>query len=266
MLTPSKAVEDAVKRGFDIISMSWSVQRNDSTDEALNNTAHLNRLKASLEKASNDQQDAQGKKIGKETLLFCSAPDTGESSLRDTHYPFNCDGISKIFRIGAAQVTGKAYPWTGNQVEYILPGENVGMKPSDMVRPNEDKVLRTGSSVATALAAGLAAIIIHCVRLGAVYNFHKNNRAGVSERSVRAIKTFKAMKAAFENISKSDWTKGDKRLEVETFFKNYGTELSKDAPKSEKEKEQWKEERWSNVAEIARNLLHDNVEKEFAKG
>ncbi|KAJ4361131.1 uncharacterized protein N0V89_001700 [Didymosphaeria variabile] len=235
------------------------------TNEALNNTAHLNRLKASLEKASNNQQDAQGKWFGKETLLFCSAPDTGESSSRDTHYPFNCDGISKIFRIGAAQVTGKPYPWTGNQVEYILPGENVGMKPSDMFRPNEDKVLRTGSSVATALAAGLAAMIIHCVRLGAVYNFHKNNRIGVSERSIRAIKTFKGMKAAFQTISKSDWAKGDKSLEVETFFKDDGDELSKDAPKSEKDNEQWKEEKWENVAKIARSLLHDNVEKEYAK-
>lgn len=249
-----------MERGFDIISMSWSIQKNDGTDEALNNIKHLERLKTGLAKASKEATDSQGKKIGKETLLFCSAPDTGMSSSTDTYYPFNCADISKIFRIGAAQATGKAYPWVGKQIGYILPGENVGMKPSDMVRPNEDKVLRTGSSVATALAAGLAAMIIHCVRLGAVYNFHKNTsknthmsiHAGVSERTVRAIKTFDGMKAAFDNISKNDYARGDKRLEVETFFKSHAKELSKEVLQTVDDKELWKEGRWSTIANIAR--------------
>jgi hypothetical protein len=156
--------------------MSWSVQRNDSEDEAVNNTRDLNRLKRSLQKASNDLQDSRRKKLGKETLLFCSAPDIGQSSLKNSHYPFNCERVSKIFRIGTAQATGKAYPWAGDQVGFIFPGENVGMKSTDMVRPNEDNVPKTGSSVATALAAGLAAMIIHCVRIGAVYNYHKKYR------------------------------------------------------------------------------------------
>lgn len=248
-----------MKRGFDIISLSWSVQKNDSLEKTLNNMADLQRLKGSLLKAGQDEQDSQGKKIGKETLLFCSAPDTGESSVTDSHYPFNCEGVSKIFRIGAAQVTGKAYPWVGTQVDYILPGEKVGMKTTDMVRPIEDKVLRTGSSVATALAAGLAAMVIHCVRLGAVYNHYQRNQTGVSEQSVRAIKTYKGMKAAFETISKRD-----RRLGVDSFFKNRGTELGTSAPQGDKEKEKWREEKWSNVAEMARRLVTDELEKEFA--
>jgi hypothetical protein len=220
-----QAVEDAVKRGFDIISISWSVQRDDSDNEAKNNTVDLERLRKSLLLASSSQKNQQGKKIGKETLLFCSAPDKGQSKLKDSHYPFNCEGITKMFKIGAAQATGKEYPWTGDQVDFLLPGENVVMAPSDQSMSG-DNLPRTGSSVATALAAGLAAMIIHCVRLSALCNIDVKSHSGVAhERAVRAIKTFDSMKAAFLRISETQPGKTDRRLGVETFFKQAGKNL-----------------------------------------
>ena len=231
-----------MNRGFDIVSMSWTVEPN-QTDH-VDNSPDIKRLRSALQNASR-----KGK-----VLLFCSAPDIGQSSQEDTHFPFNCADAPKMFRIGAAKADGTKHPQAGNQVGYILPGENVSMRPDDMANPNEDKIPRTGSSVATALAAGLAAMIIHCVRLGAVHDFHKNNTGGLSWKSVEAIKTFAAMKVAFDIIGKIDSSDNNyRRLEVESIFKEHGVQLSSSSELSDQEK-------WIKVAKLARNLISDHTE------
>lgn len=243
-----------MKRQFDIISMSWSVQRNNN--EGVSNESDLTRLVAALKKASNDERDKKGKKKGKEILLFCSAADLGQSNLKNTHYPFNCEEIPKMFKIGAAKADGTKYSWTGNQVDFILPGEEVRMREKDMAGLDQDTILRTGSSVATALAAGLAAMIIHSVKQGAVYHACKGH-LGLTEKSVRAIKTYKAMKSAFDIIRKDgDKETKDQRLAIETFFTNPGKELGKTSSSS-------KEEKWVKVAALARDLISAQTENEF---
>lgn len=253
-LTSYQAVEDAIKRSFDIISMSWSVQPNNT--EGASNKSDLGRLVAALQKVSNVERDKTGKKKAKEILLFCSAADHGQFNLKNTHYPFNCDEIPKMFKIGAAKADGTKYPWTGNQVDFILPGEEVQMRGKDMAGLDQDPVPKTGSSVATALAAGLAAMIIHSVKQGAVYHACKGS-PGLTEKSVRVIKTHKAMKSAFDVIRKGgDKESKDQRLAVETFFTAPGKELGKSSSLSN-------EEKWVKVVALARDLISAQTENEF---
>ena len=228
--------------------MSWTVQCKNTRHG--DNSTDLGRLKQALVNATKSDKD----KPSKEILLFCSAPDKGQSNAKNTYYPFDCTELHKVFRIGAAKADGSAHSLVDSKVDFLLPGEKVIMKESDMVIPEEDATPRTGSSLATAHAAGLAAMILHCVRMGAVYNYYKGNRAGVTDASLRAIKTYDAMKAAFHTIRNPDPTSTtDRRLGVETFFKNPSVSLGKDSELTD-------EDKWIKVAQIARNLVSDNTE------
>ena len=231
--------------------MSWSVQPTETG--GVSNQEDLRRLVAALQAASNDKEDQKGKKKGKESILFCSASDHGQSNGRNTHYPFNCDGIPKMFRIGAANADGTRYSWTSDQVDFILPGADVRMRANDRAGFNQDTVPKTGSSVATALAAGLAALVIQIVKQGAIYHALKDT-TGLSEKSVRAIKTYKAMKSAFEVIRKDGGNEPkDERLAVGAFFTKAGRELSKNSSLDAKSK-------WIVLAKLARDLISSSTE------
>ncbi|SPN96672.1 uncharacterized protein DNG_00193 [Cephalotrichum gorgonifer] len=117
-----KAIDAAVDRNVDIISMSWSIKK--------------------LDEGSPKKQ------------LF-------EGALQRAR--------DKIFRIGAATSTGRGKDSTPDSqtLEYLLPGHEVLEK-----RPKGVQKLQSysGSSVATARAAGLGALVIHIIRLGALHH------------------------------------------------------------------------------------------------
>jgi hypothetical protein len=190
-------------------------------------------------------------------LLFCSAPDIGHHKTND-YYPFGCKSITNMFRIGAATVDGLAHPRVSDDVDYILPGHNVLPHSNDLVGSDWPMKPMTGSSVATALAAGLAALIIHCVRLGAIYNATRSSdvpisKASVSDKSLETIKTYLAMRTAFDIIKgKGPSGASEKRLGVEDFFKDPGNELTK------REKEIHSDPEvaaWETVVDIARDFV-----------
>lgn len=159
-------------RKFDIISMSWTIVK-DTTNES-----DLVRLEAALKKAS----------VTNKVLLFCASPDSGEmtKAKAKTFYPFGCSIDVGLFKMAAATVDGIRIPTAGSHFDYSLPGHEVeesSQLSGDGVREllrsrqtaeDEHDGLKTGSSIATALGAGLAALIIHCVRLGAAY-IHKTS-------------------------------------------------------------------------------------------
>ncbi|QSZ36419.1 hypothetical protein DSL72_006296 [Monilinia vaccinii-corymbosi] len=225
------AVEFAVKRGFDIISISWTVQKG-------NNKEHIDRFSLAIAEATR-----------KNILVFCSAPDIGHASKDQlsTYYPFGDSKTeNQIFRIGAAKADGSAYNWLGNAqlVDFILPGDNVKLLSGDSIKA-EDDIPKTGSSVATALAAGFAGLIIHCVRLAAIYHWYEkksDQSDGINEKSLKDIKNIDAMKRAFKAIAKGN-TDRDRRLEVETFFKDKAEALQKDS------------DGWHEIVSLARALL-----------
>lgn len=242
-------MEFAANRGFDIISISWTVQRSD--DPKSNNVHHINRLQKALERAA------------KTSLVFCSAPDIGQSnhSILSKYYPFGYSAISNsVFRIGAAKADGEAYGWMGSpaDVDFILPGHKVTLRADDIIEEKDDTP-KTGSSVATALAAGLGALIIHCVRLGAIYNHYHHSpdeTNAVNKDSVQTIKRFSNMKQAFDTIS-FRYTGNDrvgKNLEVESFFKDVSSVISVNSDTKNSEK-------WKRIARLARDLVPSSMNR-----
>lgn len=230
--------------------MSWTIQRN--VEEEKNNTADIARLEDALKAA-----------VDKKKLVFCSAPDIGEASreLLSHYYPFGCAGVSSsIFRIGAAKADGSIYGWAGNpdMVDFILPGHNVEVREEDRVDEEQDTP-KTGSSVATALAAGLAALVIHCVRLGAVYNWCNDNAGdpnAVNKDTLVAIKEWDAMKAAFGRISNND---KDCRVEVDNFFREAGLVLGKAYSRDDAKI------KWDKVTQLARDLVSSQRQSSVAQ-
>ncbi|KAJ2994552.1 hypothetical protein NUW58_g1527 [Xylaria curta] len=179
----AKAIKQAIDDGADIISMSWSIRLEDESSYKQG----LNELRKVVSKA----RDAK-KRI---PLMFCAMRDEGAPGAYIEDLPASMEGC-KTFRIGAADSTGQAwnqvsYSNVDKESMYLFPGVDIrDVLPleSDEQRPDADKVQReltdkngfTGSSIATALAAGLAALLLHCTRLGgeALYPTPLSQRSG----------------------------------------------------------------------------------------
>jgi subtilisin family serine protease len=124
--------------------MSWTIN---STE----------RNKSAIAELTNQINAAATAKI----LLFCSVSDQGVRN--EGTFPADCNR-GTTFRIGAATPSGSAWEWIGvNDVDYILPGTGLRV---DTRGPSAKGVKPvSGSSLATALASGLAAVILYCVAL-----------------------------------------------------------------------------------------------------
>jgi len=91
----------------------------------------------------------------KDILMFCSTSDQGNSTT-DRCYPGD---FPACIQIGGATDTGEALSWVNaKKVNFLLPGKNVPFLN------NEGRVVsyESGSSVATAAASGLAALLLVC--------------------------------------------------------------------------------------------------------
>ena len=149
-------------------------------------------------------KNAIGEASRKRRLMFCSSPDIGQFT--DDTYPSVIERGS-LFRIGAAHDDGTPFSYAGKNVDYIFPGVKVSSQaPPGSRQPPRDI---TGSSVATALAAGLAATIIYCFKASVlaykVARAHKNvpdtlPSAPLIEQDIRNIMEHPAMKTAFSKI------------------------------------------------------------------
>ena len=133
-------------------------------------------------------------------LMFCSATDQG--AYKDHSYPA-ASSTKNLFKIGAAEASGTALKWLGDQraVDFIFPGHHVIKERPDEVHPSKYTSL-TGSSVATALAAGLAAVILYCVQVGA--QPARARLRGVTMDDFHALKKHNQMKDAFLEIGTTE--------------------------------------------------------------
>ncbi|KAI5864682.1 peptidase S8/S53 domain-containing protein [Durotheca rogersii] len=146
----------------------------------------------------------------KGALIFCAVPDEGSMTDKEfsKYYPVGCAGLAaRIFKIGAATANNERHEWVGkeSQLDFLLPGHEVTERGEDTVDPDGD-IPKTGSSIATALAAGLAALVIYCVRLAAIETYRKetgfsdenkktlDSTDAVTEDSLGIVKTFNGMK------------------------------------------------------------------------
>lgn len=124
-------------------------------------------------------------------LMFCSASDLGNNAKKDQsqNYPYKCKP-DKIFQIGAATASGKGWEWIGHgEVDYIFPGEKLLLQK----RLGSDSLPESlsGSSLATALAAGLAALILYCTEVH-------------SHQDMVLLRNHERMKEAFNAVGVSD--------------------------------------------------------------
>jgi hypothetical protein len=192
-------VRAAVDKGVDIISMSWTVEKTDT------NKADVEALEKAIELAAS-----------KNILMFCAATDQG--AYKDRSWPA-ASGTKKIFKIGAAEASGALNKWVGDPsgVDYFMPGHQVVMERQDDRTATKFTPL-TGSSVATALASGLAALILYCVQLGGVLRAQENQK--LKDKALveyKKLKTHDRMKAAFDKIGLAKASDG-KFIEVWNYF------------------------------------------------
>ncbi|KFA55595.1 hypothetical protein S40293_09579 [Stachybotrys chartarum IBT 40293] len=137
----TEAIEWAVRCKVDIISMSWTIERSTKTTE------EINALTQALNKAKSEHK----------ILMLCAASDQGNST-RLFCYPASSN---HCLRVGASTGTGERCDWVHeNECDILLPGENVPLDLRIDTLPTE----HSGSSVATAIASGLAGLILYLAR------------------------------------------------------------------------------------------------------
>jgi len=182
----AKAVKAAVDKGVHIISMSWTIERTET------NAKGIAELDKAIELAASEG-----------ILMFCAATDQG--AYMDRSYPA-ASSTKKLFKIGAAEASGTAIKWLGDQraVDFIFPGHNVAVKEQQGNGRTEKSTTLTGSSVATALASGLAAVILYMVQAGALTPTGRARQKGVTMDDFRALKKHNRMREAFLQIGTTE--------------------------------------------------------------
>ncbi|RYP51145.1 hypothetical protein DL768_003492 [Monosporascus sp. mg162] len=194
----AKAVQAALDKKATIISMSWTLPMGDDK------SGSKDRLHTVLQKA-----------VDSKVLMFCSAPDKGKFTAFD--YPSG-PWRDSFFRIGAAHADGTVFNWTPEDgIAYVLPGVDVikdqrGSSSFETLSAREvrtrvvDVKYQTGSSVATALAAGLAAMIIYCVKASIMAvktaNQNKGTIVGIAipDNGANLVADPDAMRRAFASL------------------------------------------------------------------
>ncbi|PNP54420.1 hypothetical protein FNYG_15630 [Fusarium nygamai] len=136
----AKAVRWAINCGVNIISMSWTIRTN------IQNDPDMKAFEGAIGDAS-----------GEDILMFCSASDQGEHTPGEV-FP---GAWGQCIRIGGATFAGDRLTWVDNAVEFWFPGRNVPFRSED----GKAYVYESGSSVATAAASGLAAVILSADQL-----------------------------------------------------------------------------------------------------
>ena len=201
--------------------MSWTISV-PSADEKLSPEDQA--AMADLESAITDAST-------KNILMFCSASDEG--AVQSSTYPSK--HAKRIFTIGAADASGVVSKAVGdiNAVDFILPGKLVEDETDGAVKNIQ---YWTGSSVATALAAGLAALILYCgqIRIARAAAGSKKSKA---VQHFERLKTYDGMMEAFRNIGTTAASKnkyltvwdvfGKKAAEHSSLSRGYGYDEEK---------------------------------------
>lgn len=132
-------------------------------------------------------------------LMFCSAADDIQLLGRES-LPFSA-ASDCIFRIGATLPKGQRDPTSEDvkTISYFFPGNQVAKARNP--RSSKPVEYHDGSSVSTALAAGLASPIIYCTNV--VKTYHGDSRPFTDW--VLKLRSHKNMRTAFDNINYQDY-------------------------------------------------------------
>lgn len=200
----ARAIEDAITAGVRIISISWTI-----SDIA---KADIEKYPEHEVKAVEALKEAIGKAKEAKILIFCSASDDIKKKGIDT-LPYS-HASNYVFRIGAAD----AYGWSDKQTEdqhtidWFFPGNQVADDYNPRAVRLSELEYRDGSSVATALAAGLASLIMYLMNVMKEYYRADARNANKYSNYAKRFTDRQAMKVAFENISNMDPYYKDKKF------------------------------------------------------
>ncbi|KAI0198871.1 hypothetical protein F4808DRAFT_434753 [Astrocystis sublimbata] len=238
----AKAIMGAIRRQVQVISISWTVDGK-STRE------HSDAIRQ-LEKAIDEA-------VKNNILIFCSASDEYGTNAKDT-LPYKSAPTS-MFRIGAALRYGQSAPDIEDKekIDYFLPGMQVfeDSDPRESVLPKA----HDGSSISTALAAGLASLIMYCAAVMREYYTKATQEGGTSAAKeftefVAALQSRHNMKQAFDNIgiNKAE----DKYLEVWNRFES-ATKNIMDLAKKSNGRQEDRVKMMEELRDLVRKLCHD---------
>ncbi|KAL6695387.1 hypothetical protein J3F84DRAFT_408366 [Trichoderma pleuroticola] len=199
----ARAIEGAIIRKADIISMSWTIRKLakkiGSVPNALDIGTDEEHKRSPEEVAMDALQKAIEKAKSRNILMFCSAADDIQLLGRES-LPFSA-ASDCILRIGAALPKGQRDPTSEdfNTISYFFPGNQV----AEARNPRSSKPVEyhDGSSVSTALAAGLASLIIYCTNV--VKTYYDDSRP-FTDWALK-LRNHKNMRTAFDNINSPDY-------------------------------------------------------------
>jgi hypothetical protein len=201
----------------------------------------------------------------KDILMFCSAADAGQFG--ETTFPHHCRPKT-TFRVGAAHDTGQIYEHVANadKLDFAMPGFELFLpdeegatnsrseksRDSSAIHVDKENPLEsyTGSSVATALAAGLAALVLECVRIGCARDIEteRDSDGTIVLSDLAVIRQRENLKTAFtEGIgtSKDSGQNMDKFIMANNIFAEYYRKLDTEDDDNRRE----------TIATLARELL-----------
>jgi len=167
----AEAIKWAIKNEVDIISMSWTIQMSPSSVTQL----HADEIR--LKDAVRQARDAN-------ILMFGASADQGNNGPAEhLIYPAAAPGV---FCIIAADTYG--------QLKHTVGAERLGQYtyafPSEETKDAPDK----GSSVATAMAAGFTALLLHAAELG-------RDQIGAPDKGdVKALRNYQNMAKVLEEL------------------------------------------------------------------
>lgn len=159
-------------------------------------------------------KDAREKKI----LMFGAASDQGyNESNPNSIYPVSAGGV---FCIGAAKVSGQAEDAAERESHYVFPGRNISSAPRRMSKTNDLQAsieLTSSSSFATALASGLAALILYCVEITEEERQQSQKYRNIEPSPInrKDLTTYDTMKSIFDSMVAVE---NKKYIAVKTFF------------------------------------------------
>ena len=210
----AKAIEGAILRKANIISMSWTIknlaQKPSASSSGQNDKSGKDEIKSPEEIAINALQKAIDRAKEANILMFCSAADDIKTTGKDS-LPFS-RAQDHIFRIGAALDKGQRDPASEdpNSMTYYFPGNQVAEAWNS--RSTKTVQYHNGSSVSTALAAGFASLIMYMNKMMRAYyeqipeadpGLHQYN---TFDEWARQLKHSKNMRRAFDNTNNPSHT------------------------------------------------------------
>ncbi|UKZ55066.1 hypothetical protein TrVGV298_008883 [Trichoderma virens] len=166
-----KAIEWATNMGVDIISMSWTFHERGAT------AAQTEAFKRAIQNASS-----------KNIILLSSLNDM-EMTMLEEWYPIR---LYEVIRVGSATKWGeKTESGNNRRSNYLFPAKDISLPAPD--GSGDEAELISGSSVATAFAAGLAGLIIYAGRALSYLSPDDHQRLAIADTRDKIMRAFNVL-------------------------------------------------------------------------